>query len=184
MTTASGWTDLPLGVRHAVERIVGARVVEAVSQSGGFSPGTAGRVRTADGRRAFTAVRARQNELSASLHRREALATAALPPSVPAPRLLGCHDDGDWVALVLEDIEGRHPATPWVPDELERVLGALGDLARSATPSPVLCLAPWVGRHLDELCALAERASRRWPPTRSCTPTFGPTTCWSARTVW
>ena len=34
--------------------------------------------------------------------------TAALPASVPAPGLLGCHDDGYRVALVLEDIEGRH----------------------------------------------------------------------------
>ncbi len=178
-----GWADLPPGVRRAVERIVGAPVVEAVSQAGGFSPGTADRVRAADGRRAFVkAVSRRQNELSPDLHRREARVTAALPSSVPAPRLLGWHDDGDWVALVLEDIEGRHPATPWVPDELELVLAALADLARSATPSPVPGLAsaaesfgddfagwrrmradppaaldPWVARHLDELCALADR---------------------------
>ena len=47
------WADLPARVRDVVEEILGAPVVEAVSQPGGFSPGSADRVRTADGRRAF-----------------------------------------------------------------------------------------------------------------------------------
>ncbi len=51
-----GWTDLPIDVRGAVEVIVGGAVVEAVSQVGGFSPGTADRVRTADGRQDLIAV--------------------------------------------------------------------------------------------------------------------------------
>src|SRR6185437_5917666 len=97
-------------VRAAVEGIVGGPVVAAQTQRGGFSPGTADRVRTADGRRAFVkAVSPAQNEFSAVLHRREAVVTAALPGYAPTPRLLGCYDDGDWVALVLEDIDGRHP---------------------------------------------------------------------------
>jgi hypothetical protein len=51
MTGASGvrigWADLPLDVRGAVEAIVGDTVVEAVSQTGGFSPGTADPTATA-----------------------------------------------------------------------------------------------------------------------------------------
>ena len=39
--------------------------------------------------------------------------------------------------LVFEDVEGRHPATPWQPDELDRVVEALEALAESLTPSPV-----------------------------------------------
>jgi len=178
-----GWVDLPRDVRRAVEEIIGGAVVETDSQAGGFSPGTADRVRTADGRRAFVkAVSPAQNDRSPRLHRREARVTGALPPSVPAPRLLGCYDDGDWVALVLQDIEGRHPVTPWLPDELERVLATLDDLARSLTPSPLPGLAPaadmlaedfagwrrisadppadlhpWVERSLDELCTLGDR---------------------------
>jgi aminoglycoside phosphotransferase (APT) family kinase protein len=166
-----------------VEEIIGDAVVEAVSQAGGFSPGTADRVRTTDGRRAFVkAVSPAQNEHSPDLHRREARVTGALPAHVPAPRLLGCYDDGGWVALVLQDIDGRHPATPWASDELERVLATLDDLAGSLTPSPLPGLAtaadrlaedfagwrritadpppdlhPWVVRHLDELCAQADR---------------------------
>ena len=187
MTGASGvrigWADLPHNVRGAVEAMVGGAVVEAVSQVGGFSPGTADRVRTADGRRAFVkAVSPAQNERTVDMHRREARVTAALPAGVPAPRFLGCYDDGEWVALVLQDIEGRHPTTPWAPEELDRVLTVLEHLAASLTPPPLpgvetaadflaehfagwhrisadppADLHPWAARHLDDLRALADR---------------------------
>jgi hypothetical protein len=186
MVTASGvrigWVDLPEQVKRAVTNIVGGDVVEAVSQPGGFSPGTADRIRTADGRRAFVkAVSQAQNEHSPSLHRQEARITAALPPDAPTPTLLGAYDDGDWVALVLTDVDGRHPRTPWRPDELAHVRTALDDLARTLTPSPVenvptardhleedfagwhrLRADPpasedsWITEHLDDLCRHAE----------------------------
>jgi aminoglycoside phosphotransferase (APT) family kinase protein len=132
-----GWRDLPKPVRDGVEDLLGGRVVDAVSQPGGFSPGSADRVRTADGRRAFVkAAGALPNRQSPMLHRREARISAALPQGAAVPRLLGHYDDGDWVALVLEDIDGRHPATPWRSDELRAVLGALSSLARQFTPVP------------------------------------------------
>jgi aminoglycoside phosphotransferase (APT) family kinase protein len=181
-----GWAELPTEVRSGVEEILGGAVVEAVSQVGGFSPGTADRVRTSDGRRGFVkAVSATQNERTPDMHRREAMVTGLLPADAPAPKLLGHYDDGTWVALVLEDIEGRHPATPWVPEELDRVLAALDRLARAVTPSPVPGLDPvaetlahdfagwdriaadppddldpWAADQLDELRALAARGLR------------------------
>jgi len=179
-----GWADLPDAVRVAVEAIIGDRVVEAVPQVGGFSPGTADRVRTTSGRRAFVkAVNPGLNERSAELHRREARITAALPVGVPAPRLRGVHDDGDWVALVLEDIEGCHPVTPWQTQQLTAVLDALSTLAaHDVTPAladlpgtgadlagdlqgwqriardPPETLDPWAQAHLPKLVALAKRA--------------------------
>lgn len=187
MTSATksriGWHDLPPHIRAAVEEILGDRVVEAVCQSGGYSPGTADRVRTAAGRRAFVkAVSPAQNDRSPDMHRAEARISAALPPYAPAPRLLGSHDDGDWVALVFTDVEGRHPATPWVAGELDAVLAALATMATALTPAPVTTvptaaeqlaydfagwrriaedppadLDPWAGAHLAELVAAAER---------------------------
>ncbi|WP_198348057.1 phosphotransferase [Plantactinospora sp. KBS50] len=178
-----GWVDLPGHVRRAVEDIVGAPVVEAVTQPGGFSPGTADRVRTADGRRAFVkAVSPAQNPDSPRMCRREIRVTAALPDAIPAPRLLGSHDDGTWVAMVLADVPGRHPELPWRADELDRVLATLDLLARVATPAPVpelptaadslaadfagwrriaadppAELDPWLAEHLGELTAMADR---------------------------
>jgi len=187
MVIASGarihWIDLPDAVRTAVEGILGSPVVEARSQPGGFSPGTADRVLTANGTRAFVkAVSPDQNDQSPGMHRREAEVAAALPSSAPAPALLGIYDDGHWVALVFEDVNGRHPRTPWQPGELRQVIEALEQLAASTTPAPFeglqpltetvagefggwarlradspADLNPWAAAHLDELCAGAER---------------------------
>ncbi|MFD7711474.1 aminoglycoside phosphotransferase family protein [Streptomyces sp. NPDC059786] len=132
------WEALPESVKDAVAGVLGAPVVSAVTQTGGFSPGVAARVGTADGRRAFVkAVSADANPQSPGLHRAEARVSAALPPEVPAPRLLGSHDDGTWVALVFEDIDGRQPRVPWLRDELRLVFDAVGELGRILTPSPV-----------------------------------------------
>ena len=84
-----------------MQEILGDPVVEAASQPGGFSPGTADRVRTADGRRAFVkAVSPAQNAGQPRDAPGGGPHAAALPASRPTPRLLGLHDDGEWVALV------------------------------------------------------------------------------------
>src|SRR3954463_16515538 len=142
MPTAAGvrirWTDVPPHVRRAVEDILGSPVVEAVSQAGGFSPGTADRVRTAGGRRAFVkAVSPAQNDRSVTLHRQEAAVSARLPADPHIPRLLDSYDDGECVALVLEDVEGAHPATPWRSGELTTTLDTLTGLAHRLTPTPI-----------------------------------------------
>jgi aminoglycoside phosphotransferase (APT) family kinase protein len=134
------WAALPERVRSAIEGRLGSPVVEATTQPGGFSPGVAARLLTRDGRRAFVkAVSPEGNPLSPTFHRREARIVAALPESAPVPRLLWSYDEGDdgWVALVYQDVEGRHPALPWRPHELDRVLETLDLLATTLTPSPL-----------------------------------------------
>jgi aminoglycoside phosphotransferase len=183
-----GWQQTPARVRAAIQSRLGAEVVDAVSQPGGFSPGLAARRRLADGRRVFVkAISADRTPMGPSSYRAEARITAALPPSVPAPRLLWSYDDGDWVALVLEDIDGHPPAQPWRPEELDRVLAALAALAVDLTPTPVGApavtdgwaesrtgwrrlatagdrrlaeVAPWAWAHLDRLAELEARWSQ------------------------
>src|SRR4051794_29423576 len=97
------YDGLPGAVRAWVETVLGSPVLAAETQSGGFSPGVAARVRCADGTRAFVkAVSGETNADSPPLHRREVAVTAALPPQAPAPKLLASYDDGTWVALLLE----------------------------------------------------------------------------------
>ncbi len=174
------WHDVPAHVRAEVDAILGDRIVQARSQPGGFSPGAAERVLTAGGRRAFVkAVSAAQNERSVQMYRQEAQVSAALPPGVPAPRLLGRYDDGEWAVLVLQDVEGRHPLTPWTRAELDAVLATLAVLAELTTPCPMpelpraaallggdlsgwqrladdppADLDPWAAAHLPELVEL------------------------------
>src|SRR5882672_4569754 len=74
------WSDLPAEVRAAVAAMVGGEVVEAVTQTGGFSPGVAARLRLSNGGRVFVkAVSAAQNPESPGLYRNEARIAAALP---------------------------------------------------------------------------------------------------------
>ena len=133
-----GWDDLPAPVRARVEEIIGGgAVVAADSQPGGFSPGTADRLRTADGRRAFVkAVTPAINPMSAETARRELRISTAMPPGAPVPRVLGGFDDGEWVVLVLEDIDGVNPRTPWVESEIDAAVTALRELAELLTPAP------------------------------------------------
>src|SRR4051812_26243111 len=116
---------LPEHIRRWVNGALGSPVVSAVTQVGGFSPGVAARLRCADDTRAFVkAVSAEANVESPTMHRREAKITATLPEVAPAPRLLASYDDGTWVALLLQDIEGRHPHLPWRAGEPRRGGGA------------------------------------------------------------
>jgi aminoglycoside phosphotransferase (APT) family kinase protein len=139
-------------------------------------------VSCADGSRAFLkAVSADVNPVSPGMHRSEATVTAALPRSLGSPRLLASYDDGTWVALLLEQVDGRPPASPWQPAELAAALRMLDRLSREPalpglrTADEVLgedftCwrqmagdppggLAAWQLTHLDELVALEAGAA-------------------------
>lgn len=132
------WEQTPFDVRDAIESIAGGRVVRSIGKSGGFSPGLAAVLVIDDGRKVFAkAVNAARAPLAPELNRAEIEVVSVLPASVPAPAFLGSYDDGDWVALVFEGIDGEQPALPWRAEELERVLDGLAELARTLTPSPV-----------------------------------------------
>ena len=83
------------------------------------------------------AVGAALNPESPEFHRREAVVSAALPPTSEFPRLLDVYDDGDWVALAFEAIDGGPPAHPWDRRQLEAAVQALDALHDALTPSPV-----------------------------------------------
>jgi aminoglycoside phosphotransferase len=180
------WAAVPREVTARIEQLLGSPVATAVSQPGGFSEGLAARVRLANGRRAFIkAASSLTAPAVADFHRREITVSRRLPADVPAPRLLEAYDDGTWAVLVFEEIPGHLPAQPWRPDELDRVIAAVTDMARVLTPSPVEAtvlsaprlggwpaltedaaarakaaeLSPWAARHFDELAALEESAS-------------------------
>ena len=134
------WADLPASIRAGIEERLGATVVSARSQAGGFSPGLAAIVATTTGDRAFVkAVGPEPNPTSPLIHRREALVAAYLPADAPVARLRWDWDTGGdgWVVLAFDVVEGRQPAIPWVPAEVDLVLSALDHLSAALTPSPV-----------------------------------------------
>jgi aminoglycoside phosphotransferase (APT) family kinase protein len=138
------WSHLPPQVRALIERRCGSTVVEAESQGGGFTPGFASVLIGEDGSRHFVkAASSVAQRAFADSYREEARKLQEIPATVPAPRLLWI-EDGDWVVLGLEYVEGRAPSRPWEADELDACLDALEVVADELTPVPE-------GLHLDAL---------------------------------
>jgi aminoglycoside phosphotransferase (APT) family kinase protein len=129
-------------VRELVEARCGSVVTGAASQGGGFTPGFASVLSCDDGTKHFVkAASAKAQRAFAESYREEARKLQALPDSVPAPRLLWI-EDGDWVVLGLQYVEGRAPRRPWRQADLDAGLDALEVVARELTPVPP-------GLHLD-----------------------------------
>lgn len=104
------YAAVPDRVRAWVDATLGSRVFATAEQVGGMSPGCATRLTCADGTRAFVkAVGAELNPDTPGLFRREVGVLEHLGAHELWARLLASYDDGDWVALLVEDVEGRHP---------------------------------------------------------------------------
>jgi len=131
------WHELPASVRAGIEGRLDAEVVSATTRPAGFSPGLAARLETAAGDRLFVkAVSGDTNPISPQLHRREAHVASLLPADAPAPRFRWWFELGPWVVLGFDYVEGANPELPWRRPDLDRVLDALSELARTLTPSP------------------------------------------------
>jgi aminoglycoside phosphotransferase (APT) family kinase protein len=125
------WIDLPPAVHDLVAEILDAPVTSAISQMNGFSPGSADRVSAANGRRAFVKAVHRDRNLGAfDLHRREIDVMAVLPSTVSAPALLGSYNRDGWVALILDDVDGRHPGHDGDGSDTWAVLDAFATFPR------------------------------------------------------
>ncbi len=131
------WVRVPERVRLWAHEVGGGDAHDVLDLAGGFSPGATARLRFDAGPDIFVkAVGRALNDESPSLHRREATISRSLPPSPYWPQLLEVYDDGDWVALAFEAVNGRMPAHPWVEAELGAALDAVAEMHRLLTPSP------------------------------------------------
>jgi hypothetical protein len=172
---------VPETVRDWAAGVGGGVPTSARDLSGGFSPGATA-VLTCPDRAIFVkAVGAGLNPESPDFHRREASISVALPAVPQLPTLLDVYDDGDWVALAFDAVEGTLPACPWDVRELQEAVRALQELHQLLTPSPAASAPPatiqlaallggwselasqpttpagldaWAGRHLVELAQL------------------------------
>ncbi|MHB8449420.1 MAG: hypothetical protein ACYDAQ_02975 [Mycobacteriales bacterium] len=176
--------EIPPKVRGWAEVALGSPIVSAQDQIGGMSPGCAVRIQTARGGRAFLkAVGSELNPDTPTLFRHEIEVLSKLPPVRYRASLLGSYDDGGWVALLLADVDGRHPD-----------LAATGDRSavRAVIERQVVELTPARARiSIPTVSHYAERWSRRWteiateprtylpgwPATRFATSTSATTTC-------
>ncbi len=131
------WVHLPPAVRAEVERRCGTPIVAARSQGAGFTPGFASVLVGEDGSHHFVkAASLKAQRPFAESYRTEARKLAALPASVPAPRLLWTCEVEDWVVLATEYVAATNPSRPWQADDLDLCLDALEAAATALTPAP------------------------------------------------
>lgn len=153
------WTDLPDHVRAGIEGLLGAPVIDASNEPGGFSPGLAARVALADGRRMFVkAVNSDRNEHSVQMFATEArilagLRAVELRAPVAVPELLGTFEEDGWIALAITEVDGHQPAIPWRPAELDLVVRAVGVLGECLTPNPLPIVVPTIATSCVDIFA-------------------------------
>ncbi len=158
------WAAVPEAVQAWAARVGGGAPGSARDMAGGFSPGATTVLDCPAGAIFVKAVGAALNPESPALHRREAVVSASLPSAPEFPRLLDVYDDGDWVALAFVAIDGRPPAHPWDPGELQAAVRALESVHAALTPNPVAGTEPAADRLQHLLGGWAELAAMARPP--------------------
>lgn len=132
------WAHLPPMLRTEVERRLGSPVVDAHSVEAGFTPGMASVLTCADGSRHFVkAASHRAQRAFAASYAEEVRHLRTLPRTAPAPALRWVDDDGEWIVMSTELVEGRPVDRPWTRADLDACLDALAEVAERFTPAPV-----------------------------------------------
>jgi hypothetical protein len=130
---------MPGHVQDWVAETLGSPVVAAADQVGGMSPGCATRLLCEDGTRAFVkAVGLELNPVTPILFRREVTALSLVGSHELWADLMASYDDGDWVAVLLEDVEGEHPDLDddAIMDQLLRETERLTSVLAERVPDP------------------------------------------------
>jgi aminoglycoside phosphotransferase (APT) family kinase protein len=119
------WSDLPGDLRAAIEGRLGGPVTTATTAGGGFTRGFAAVLDLADGDRVFVkAASMRTQPEMVEWYGRDTAITAALPERVPAPRPRWASTIAGYFVVCFDAIDGRMPALPWDPAELQVTLDA------------------------------------------------------------
>lgn len=133
------YSAAPASIHCWAEALLGGSLIEAHARVGGMSPAVAVSLRAANGRSAFVkAVSSAINPDSPQHFRHEIAVLTALSSLPPVPyraTLLSTYDDGDWVAIALEDIDGRHPDWSSSADRAG-VFEVVRQQSRELTPVP------------------------------------------------
>ncbi|HET9109816.1 MAG TPA: hypothetical protein VFN78_03215 [Ktedonobacterales bacterium] len=143
------WRSLPPVVRRRVAEELGSEVVRAPRVWGGYGPSPTFRLTLANGQRAFFKGCGPHD----SVFLREAVQTekrvyTELERFIApwAPRLLGSLHEGEWRALLLEDV-GPKSAPPWTPSSARRVMSAYAGFHQASLGAD---LPAWVPRFADQ----------------------------------
>jgi serine/threonine protein kinase len=144
------WGDIPDHIKAEIEALAGSRVIAADHREGGYSPCLAAALHLANGQTVFVkAVSSGHNPDSPDFVRQEIRVLGQMPASVPSTRLIGSYDDGDWVVIMIEHIDGGLPTIPWTHDQLSRALDSVAALGETAAPAFLPSASAFLGGLFD-----------------------------------
>ncbi|OJV79016.1 MAG: aminoglycoside phosphotransferase [Cellulomonas sp. 73-92] len=173
------WRDLPRHVRRRIDELAGAQVTAEITATEGFSPGFVAVLELTDGRDVFVKAISRDiSPVAVAEARQEIVAAAALPPSVPAPRLQWSDDDGEWVLLGFDAVHGRSPEIPWKRSDLDAVLATVDVLAHAA-PLPGRSLPRTADLLADEFTGWCRMRGAAQEVRDEFAATVGPPAAWA-----
>jgi hypothetical protein len=156
MTNRREWDDLPEGVRHAVERKVGA-VLTAESPDAGRSSELSATLSTSSGPVFCKGITA--DSPSAWMHRNEIVVSRFLPEQL-APRLLWDIEVDGWLLLGFEHVSGQHAnLSPDSPD-LPLIADAVVEISRTSAPPESVARRPMAAQWKR----MVEEENRAAPP--------------------
>jgi hypothetical protein len=150
------WEWVPAPIHDWAQSLVGPISV-VTACAGGMSPGCVAVLHGTVGRVFVKAVGGELNDGTPALYRHEAAILALLPPVAYRPELRGVYDDGGWVAIALEAIDGEYPD---LADDRQR------DAVRAALAQQSIELAN-VRPPIGTLGRLAERWLTAWSDERT-----------------
>ncbi|MEV4757965.1 phosphotransferase [Micromonospora sp. NPDC049559] len=131
------WAELPAPLRTAIEDRLGAPVVAARTAGAGFTRGFAAVLDTAGGDRVFVKAASLSDQPDlCDWYAREAAVTAALPAGIAVPRPRWSLVAAGHFVLCLAAVDGRVPALPWRPAELEATLAGYARIAVALREPP------------------------------------------------
>jgi Ser/Thr protein kinase RdoA (MazF antagonist) len=131
------YADLPPAVHAWVQQQLSGPVTHVEDREGGFAPGCAAVVRTAERAAFCKATGSVPNAVALELYRGERARLAALPDHPSLPKPIAAADlvlaDQDWAVTLLPALPGEPPQHPWTEPVARLVLDRLADLQTTLT---------------------------------------------------
>ena len=155
------WAEVPDAVVARIEGRAGSAVASAAGSEFGFSPGFAGVVNFADGSRVFLKVMSGvRDPWSIAMNRREVEVLSVLPSEISAPALLWTVEEGDWLVLAAEAVEGEHPRPAENPHHAAAIWDGLSHLATVRAPANLPAFHDYQADVFTQWATLAEAPDR------------------------
>lgn len=132
-----GYLELPTPVRRLIARELGGEPDMIRIAGGGYTKGFAARLRSGAGPEFFVKAAGPETPMVRDMYRQEARVTAALPPELPAPRLLFAAEADEWSVAGFEAAQGEPVTLPMTPETVGQLLETWAETAAALVPPPI-----------------------------------------------